>query len=72
MTTYFTSRLINLRLLSELSGIPYATLNNYRTGRAGTKGLDANIKTKLANAIHKELKVTMGELGFSIEITRKD
>ncbi len=70
--SYFASRLINLRKLAEVSGIPYHTLNNYKVGRAGVKGLESNVETKLANAIARELKPLLDDLGFKIEITRKD
>lgn len=70
--TYFASRLINLKKLSELSGISYYTLINYKVGRAGSKGLDRNVETKLANAIARDLKPMLEALGFSIDITRKD
>jgi len=65
------SKLINLKFLAERAGVPYATLNNYKVGRAGVKkGIDDAIKTKIANAMSKELNAFLNDLGFTVEINR--
>lgn len=67
----FKSRLINLKVLAQRSGIPYSTLYNYKVGRAGNRnGIDDALKTKIANAIGKELNSFLDDLGFKIDITR--
>lgn len=68
----FKSKLINLAALAEKSGIPYSTLYNYKAGRAGQRaGIDAALRTKLANVLAKELSGFMDDLGFTVEISRK-
>jgi len=69
----FTSKLINLRYLSELAGLPHSMLYNYKFKRSGRNNpLSPAIKTKIANAAQRELKEFFDDLGFNISIERKD
>ena len=73
MSLPFQSDIINLKRLAEVSGISYNTLYGMKIGRTGKRTkLSVSDRTKLANALLKELKPTFEELGFEVVMNRTE
>lgn len=73
MSLPFQSKLINLKELSRLSGVPYHLLNGTKIGRTGKrKKMPQTDKTKLANTMVKELNEFVADIGFEITLNRKE
>lgn len=72
-TLPFQTKIINLKRLADISGISYNTLYGMKIGRTGKRTpMSAADKTKLANALMKELKITFVDLGFEINLNRTE
>lgn len=63
-------KIINLTQLANLSKVSYAKLYFRKNGEIKSE-LDLNDRTKIVNAIHKEIEPLFSDLGFSVEINQK-
>lgn len=65
---YHQSKIISIRQLCKLAGIDYFTI--YRRKIAAYKSdLDDNTKTKVANALIKDIAPFLEDLGYDVRIT---
>ena len=66
----FQSKTIKLIQLAELANIKYSELYNRKTGLY-KRQLMANEKTRIANALVKDIKSFMDDLGYEVTIHPK-
>jgi hypothetical protein len=67
----FNSKLINISKLAQKAGVPYFQIYRRQNGET-QKELPPNTRTKLFNALWKEVKDIADDLGFTVTATRKD
>lgn len=61
-------KIISIRKLSEVSGVPYGKLWGNLSGRVSS--LDANEKTVLCNTVYAEMEDLFDFLGFEMKLKR--
>ena len=66
----FQSKIIKLSALSRLSGVHYMRVYRRKTG-FHKSDIDLDDRTKLVNALVKDLKPFMDSLGFEMAISPK-
>ena len=66
--TKYKSKTIALRALTDLAGVNYFTLYRRKVGMYKSD-MDPNTKTKLANALVKDIEPFMKDLGFKVRIS---
>ena len=65
----FQSTVISIRQLAKLAGINYFSLYMRKKGEYKSE-LSADVKTKIANALVKDITPFLNDLGFDVDITR--
>lgn len=63
--------MINIRKLSELAKVPYFMIYRWKTGER-KRYLPLNVRTKVFNALWKDVKAIAEDLGFEVTATRKE
>lgn len=67
----FNTKLINISKLAQTAKVPYFQI--YRRQNGETKrDLPLNTRTKLFNALWKDVKAIADALGFEVSATRKE
>jgi hypothetical protein len=66
----FNSEVISVRELAELADVRYYDILRRQNGVYRSE-LDANTKTKIANALVNDIKSFFADLGYKVSITQK-
>lgn len=67
MSMFKKSKIISIQYLAKMAGVPYWKIYNRKTGSTERR-MDLADRTKLANALQKELMPIFKDLGFTITI----
>lgn len=67
----FNSKLIKISRLADLAKVPYFQIYRRQNGNTKTE-LPLNTRTKLFNALWREVKIIANDLGFEVTANRKE